>query len=129
MWKAYIVWSLKKNQLLCILEWYNACNHLKHSQSTWRSNILSARTIWISYGRPTLLKPSNGRNHNNVAVYDLAKFVISFTSAEIIILVGLFVTVFAQSRENQKQVESASFCSWNSCRSQVLLVPRKTRHK
>jgi hypothetical protein len=41
-WKAYIVWSLKKNQLLCISEWYNACNHLKHSQSTWGSNILSA---------------------------------------------------------------------------------------
>jgi hypothetical protein len=52
-WKAYIVWSLKKNQLLCISEWYNACNHLKHSQSTWGSNILSARTIWISYRRPT----------------------------------------------------------------------------
>jgi hypothetical protein len=24
-WKAYIVWSLKKNQLLYISEWYNAC--------------------------------------------------------------------------------------------------------
>ena len=30
-WKASIVWSLKKNQLVCILDLYNTCNHLKHS--------------------------------------------------------------------------------------------------
>jgi hypothetical protein len=61
-WKAYIVWSLKKNQLLCISEWYNAYNHLKHSQLTWRSNILSARSIWVTYGIPTSIKPGVGRD-------------------------------------------------------------------
>jgi hypothetical protein len=99
-WKAYIVWSLKKNQLLCILEWYNACNHLKHSQSTWESNILSARTIWILYGRPTSLKPGIRRDCNIEAVSDLAKFAVSFTSAGIIIFVGMCVTVFGHSQEN-----------------------------
>jgi hypothetical protein len=69
-----------KNQLLCILEWYNAYNHLKHSQSTWGSNILNAKTIWISYGRPTSLKLGVGKDHNNDAVYDLAKFSVRFIS-------------------------------------------------
>jgi hypothetical protein len=78
-WKAYIVWSLKKNQFLCISEWYNACNHLKHSQSTWGSNILSARSIWVTYGRPTSIKPGVGRDWNNDAVYDVAKFAVSFS--------------------------------------------------
>ena len=79
-WKAYIVWSLKKNQLVCISEWYNACNHLKHSQSTWGSNILSARSIWISYGRPTSIREGAGRDRNNDAVFDLAKFAVSNSS-------------------------------------------------
>jgi hypothetical protein len=79
-WKAYIVWSLKKNQLLCISEWYNACNHLKHSQSTWGSNILSTCSIWVTYGRPTSIKPGFGRDRNNDAVYDVVKFAVSFSS-------------------------------------------------
>lgn len=78
-WKAYIVWSLKKNQLVCISEWYNACNHLKHSQSTWGSNILSARSIWISYDRPTTMRDSAGSDRNNDAVFDLTKFAVSIS--------------------------------------------------
>jgi hypothetical protein len=42
--------------------------------------ILSARTIWISYGRPTSLKPGVGKDRNNDAVYDLAKFAVRFIS-------------------------------------------------
>ena len=76
MWKAYIVWSLKKNQLVCISEWYNACNHLKHSQSTWGFNILSVHSIWISYDRPTTMKEGTGMDRNNDAVFDLAKFAV-----------------------------------------------------
>jgi hypothetical protein len=73
-WKTYIVWTLKKNQLLWISEWYNACNHLKHSQSTWGSNILSARTVWLSYGRPTSRHLSTGVDQKNDAVYNMEKF-------------------------------------------------------
>jgi hypothetical protein len=83
-WKAYIVWSLKKNQLVCISEWYNACNHLKHSQSTWGSNILSARSIWLNYGRPTSMREGAGRDRNNDAVFNLAKFAVSNSSPFII---------------------------------------------
>jgi hypothetical protein len=110
-WKAYIVWSLKKNQLLCISEWYNACNHLKHSQSTWGSNILSARTIWISYGRPTSLKAGVGRDRNNEAVYDLAKFAVSFTAGELIIIVEMAVPVFICFGKNIERIGSGSDCS------------------
>jgi hypothetical protein len=79
-WKAYIIWSLKKDQLLCLLEWYNACNHLKHSQSTWGSNILNARSIWVTYGRLISIKLGAGRDRNNEAVYDVAKFAVSISS-------------------------------------------------
>jgi hypothetical protein len=82
-WKAYIMWSLKKNQLLCISEWYNACNHLKYSQSTWGSNILSARSIWLTYGRPTSIKPGVGKDRNNEVVFDVAKFAVSISSPSI----------------------------------------------
>jgi hypothetical protein len=84
MWKVYIIWSLKKNQLLCILEWYNAYNHLKHSQSTWGLNILSARSIWVTYKRPTSIKPGVGRDQNNEAVFDVAKFAVSISYSFII---------------------------------------------
>lgn len=73
-WKAYIVWTTRKNQLVCISEWYNSCNHLKHSQSTWGSNILSARSIWISYGRPTSIREGAGRDRDNDAKFDVTKF-------------------------------------------------------
>lgn len=71
-WKTYIVWTLKKNQLLWISEWYNACNHLKHLQSTWGSNIMS--TLWLSYGRPTLRHSRAGADRKNDAVYNVEKF-------------------------------------------------------
>jgi hypothetical protein len=113
-WKAYIVWSLKKNQLLCISEWYNACNHLKHSQSTWESNILSARTIWISYERPTSLKPGVGKDRNNEVVYDLAKFAVRFISQELLLVVGIeimYLMAFARAWQNPQYIESATVCN------------------
>jgi hypothetical protein len=73
-WKTYIIWTLKMNQLLWILERYNACNHLKHSQSIWGSNILSACTIWLSYGRPTSRHPSAGADRKNDAIYNMENF-------------------------------------------------------
>jgi hypothetical protein len=73
-WKTYIVWTLKKNQLLWILKWYNAYNHLKHLQSTWGSNILSARMVWLSYGRPTSRHLSAGADRKNDVVYNMEKF-------------------------------------------------------
>ena len=83
-WKAYIVWTLKKNLLVCISEWYNACNHLKHCQSTWGSNILSARSIWLSYDRPTSVREGAGNYRNNDAKFDIAKFTVSIKSPFII---------------------------------------------
>jgi hypothetical protein len=47
------------------------------------------------------LKPGVGRDRNNEAVYNLAKFMVSFQSAGIKIFVGMWIFVFGPCRENQ----------------------------
>jgi hypothetical protein len=74
-WKAYIVWSLKRTSSFAYQSGTTPA-----IISTWGSNILSACSIWVTYGRPTSIKPGFGRDWNNDAIFNVAKFVVSFSS-------------------------------------------------
>ena len=51
-WECFIVWN-KDAQIICqISAYYNRVNHFHSYMPTWATNILSARTVWISLGRP-----------------------------------------------------------------------------
>ena len=50
-WDAYIVWSNDKNQLQSISEFYNICNGMDQAGATWGTNIISARKVWLNFGR------------------------------------------------------------------------------
>ena len=51
-WDAYIVWSNDKNQLQSISKFYNICNGMDQAVATWGTNIISARKVWLNFGRP-----------------------------------------------------------------------------
>ena len=51
-WDSYIVWSNDKNQLQSISEFYNICNEMDQAVATWSTNIISARKVWLNFGRP-----------------------------------------------------------------------------
>ena len=129
MWKAYIVWSLKKNQLLCISKWYNACNHLKHSQLTQESNILSQRSIWLSYGRPTSIKLGVGRDPNNNVVFNVAKLAVSISSLFIIKFqqhVKQNRTIFACIKKNLKCQKTTCWYHF-ACTKETLMCIKNSK--
>ena len=51
-WDAYIVWSNDKNQLQSISKFYNICNGMDQAVAMWGTNIISARKVWLNFGRP-----------------------------------------------------------------------------
>jgi len=51
-WNYFIVWSLSAEKLRSISAYYNCVNHFTAIQSSWVMNILGARSVWISQGRP-----------------------------------------------------------------------------
>ena len=51
-WKCYVVWSLDKEMLRTISAYYNRTNHFQPATPSWATNILGARTVWVSMGRP-----------------------------------------------------------------------------
>ena len=52
-WNCYVVWNKDPRIIRKILAWYNRVNHFQNFMPTWANNILSARNVWISLGRPT----------------------------------------------------------------------------
>ena len=51
-WECFIVWNKDAQIIRQISAYYNRVNHFQSYMPTWMTNILSARTIWISLGRP-----------------------------------------------------------------------------
>ena len=52
-WNCFVVWNKDPRIIRKISAWYNRVNHFQNFMPTWASNILSARNVWISLGRPT----------------------------------------------------------------------------
>ena len=67
-WNAYIVWSNDKNQLQSISEFYNICNGMDQAVATWSINIISARKVWLNFGRPQPSQSDIDLRQNNGVV-------------------------------------------------------------
>jgi hypothetical protein len=94
-YNAYIVYSLHKNKLEMISEWCNSCNHLKHSQSTLGTNILSAWNMWEMHDWPISQDPKRFRDCRNKSVFNTAKFEV-FTSFNIeMTFLSLLISCFS----------------------------------
>ena len=52
VWSCFIVWSSNAKILRSISAYYNRINHFQMIQSSWVTNILGARTVWVSMGCP-----------------------------------------------------------------------------
>ena len=51
-WECFIVWNKNGKVIRKISAYYNRVNHFQSYLLTWLTNILSARNVWISLGRP-----------------------------------------------------------------------------
>jgi hypothetical protein len=51
-WDCYVVWNLDDKIIRQISAYYNRVNHLSNYMPTWATNIISARSVWISCHRP-----------------------------------------------------------------------------
>ena len=67
-WHAYIVWSNDKNQLQSISKFYNICNGMDQAVAMWGTNIISARKVWLNFGRPQPLQSNIDLKQNDVVV-------------------------------------------------------------
>ena len=52
VWSCFIVWSSDAEILRSISAYYNRINHFQMIQPSWATNILEARTVWVSMGCP-----------------------------------------------------------------------------
>ena len=52
VWSCFIVWSSDAEILRSISAYYNRINHFQMIQPSWATNILGARTVWVSMGCP-----------------------------------------------------------------------------
>ena len=52
VWSCFIVWSSDAEILQSIFAYYNRINHFQMIQPSWATNILGARTVWVSMGCP-----------------------------------------------------------------------------
>ena len=52
VWSCFIVWSSDAEILWSISAYYNRINHFQMIQLSWMTNILGARTVWVSMGCP-----------------------------------------------------------------------------
>ena len=52
VWSCFIVWSSDAEILRSISAYYNRINHFQMIQPSWTTNILGARTVWVSMGSP-----------------------------------------------------------------------------
>ena len=52
VWSCFIVWSSDEEILWSISAYYNRINHFQMIQSSWATNILGVRTVWVSMGSP-----------------------------------------------------------------------------
>ena len=52
VWSCFIVWSNDLEILRSISAYYNRINHFQMIQPSWATNILGARTVWLSMGSP-----------------------------------------------------------------------------
>ena len=52
VWSYFIVWSSDAEILRSISAYYNRINHFQMIQPSWATNILGARTVWVSMGCP-----------------------------------------------------------------------------
>ena len=52
VWSCFIVWSSDAEILRSISTYYNRINHFQMIQPSWATNILGARTVWVSMGCP-----------------------------------------------------------------------------
>ena len=50
IWSCFIVWSSDVEILRSISTYYNRINHFQMIQPLWVTNILGARTVWVSMG-------------------------------------------------------------------------------
>ena len=50
VWSCFIVWSSSPEILRSIPTYYNRINHFQMIQPSWATNILGARTVWVSMG-------------------------------------------------------------------------------
>ena len=50
VWSCFIVWSNDAEILRSISAYYNRINHFQMIQPSWATNILGARTVWVSMG-------------------------------------------------------------------------------
>ena len=51
-WSCFIIWSSDAEILWSISAYYNRINHFQMIQPSWVTNILGARTVWVSMGSP-----------------------------------------------------------------------------
>nr|PNR52876.1 hypothetical protein PHYPA_009251 [Physcomitrium patens] len=52
VWSCFIVWSSDPEILRSISAYYNRINHFHMIQPSWATNMLGARSIWVSMGCP-----------------------------------------------------------------------------
>nr|PNR26859.1 hypothetical protein PHYPA_030340 [Physcomitrium patens] len=52
VWSCFIVWSSDPEILRSISAYYNRINHFQMIQPSWATNILEARSVWMSMGCP-----------------------------------------------------------------------------
>nr|PNR27966.1 hypothetical protein PHYPA_028558 [Physcomitrium patens] len=52
VWSCFIVWSSDPEILRSISAYYNRINHFQMIQPSWATNILGARSVWVSMGYP-----------------------------------------------------------------------------
>ena len=50
VWRCFIVWSNNAEILRSISAYYNCINHFQMIQPSWATDILGARTVWVSMG-------------------------------------------------------------------------------
>ena len=53
VWSCFIVWSSDAEILRSISAYYNRINHFQMIQPSWATNILGARTVWVSMDCPS----------------------------------------------------------------------------
>lgn len=51
-WDCFVVWNEDKSIIRKISAYYNRVNHFMNTNPTWATNIIGARELWLSLGRP-----------------------------------------------------------------------------
>lgn len=51
-WECFVVWNEDKSIIRKISVFYNRVNHFMNTNPTWATNIIGARELWLTLGRP-----------------------------------------------------------------------------